>query len=141
MTEEKTNLEGGCYCGEIRYAITAAPVFKGQCHCRQCQYFSGGGPNYFMIVPADGFAYTVGKPAQFARSDLETPRTRDFCPTCGTHLLTWRPGLDMPIVKVGTLDDPAVYGGADVAIFCIDLQPFHMIPDGLPRHERIPPPK
>jgi hypothetical protein len=42
------------------------------------------------------------------------------------------------IVKVGTLDDSAQYGGPRVAIFIIDKQPWRQIPDGQPAFERMP---
>lgn len=29
---------------------------------------------------------------------------------------------------VGTLDDPAIFGDPDVAIFTVDKQPFHHLP-------------
>jgi hypothetical protein len=42
------------------------------------------------------------------------------------------------LLKVGTLDDPGVFGGPDIAIFTIDMQTFHQLPDGVPSFERIP---
>ncbi len=132
-------LEGGCYCGAVRYAAEGKPMLKAHCHCRECQYISGGAPNMFMLVPPKGFGYTRGVPKQFARSDLENPVTREFCAECGAHLTTRRPGLAAVILKVGTLDDPSVFGGPQMAIFTIDKQTFHQIPDGLPTFERLPP--
>jgi hypothetical protein len=132
--------EGGCYCGGVRYKAEGAPMMKAQCHCRECQYITGGAPNMFMLMPKDGFSYSKGAPKQFARSDLETPVTREFCAQCGTHLVTRRPGLAAVIVKIGTLDDPTTqYGGPKLAIFTIDKQPFHEIANGLPAFERLPP--
>ncbi len=64
--------------------------------------------------------------------------TREFCPECGTHLLTRRPGLPAAIIKVGTLDDPALFGSPQMAIYTIDKQVFHQIPEGLPTFERLP---
>ncbi len=42
------------------------------------------------------------------------------------------------VVKVGTLDDPSLYGAPKMAIFTIDKQAFHHIPDGIPTFERLP---
>jgi len=35
-----------------------------------------------------GFVYTKGAPKYFRQTDLETPRTHEFCSGCGTHLQT-----------------------------------------------------
>ena len=132
---------GGCYCGEMKYEGQGDVFMKAQCHCRECQYISGGGPNYFMVLAEDGFAYTSGTPKAFKRSDLENPVTREFCPTCGTHMITRLPGRGMVVVKVGTLDDPSEFGGPAAAIYTCDQQSFHMIPEGLPAFEKGPPRK
>src|SRR6201999_4477709 len=115
------------------------PILKAQCHCRECQYITGGAPNMFMLMPPDGFVYTQGTPKQFTRSYIEQPVTREFCADCGTHLATRRPGLPYVILKVGTLDDPGAYGRPAMAIFTVDAQPFHQMPDGVPAFERLPP--
>jgi len=130
--------EGGCYCGSVRYVAGGEPLLKAQCHCRECQYLSGGSPNMFLLMPPAGFRYTKGKPKQFARGDLERPVTREFCAECGTHLTSRRPGLDAVILKVGTLDDPGLFGTPQMALFTIDRQAFHQIPEGLPSFERLP---
>ena len=131
-------LEGGCYCKAVRYVAEGDPVMKAQCHCRECQYLTGGSPNMFIAMPAAGFAYTQGEPAKFARADLERPVTREFCATCGTHLVTRAPGFPAVIIKVGGLDDPSQFGGPDIAIYTIDKQPFHQIPEGVRSFERLP---
>lgn len=132
-------LEGRCYCGAVRYVAEGEPRLKAQCHCRECQYFSGGAPNMFILMAPDGFRYVKGTPKQFARSDIEGAVTREFCAECGTHLATRRPGLRSVILKAGTLDDPSQFGSAQMAIYTIDKQPFHHIPEGLPSFERLPP--
>jgi len=131
-------LEGGCYCGQVRYIAEGEPTLKAQCHCRECQYITGGAPNMFMLMPLDGFHYSKGTPKQFIRSDLDQPVTREFCAECGTHLATRRPGLPAVVVKVGTLDDPSRFGAPQMAIYTIDRQDFHQIPEGLPEFERLP---
>jgi hypothetical protein len=131
-------LEGGCYCGQVRYVAEGEPMMKAQCHCRECQYISGGAPNMFVLMPVAGFKYTTGAPKQFKRSDLERPVTREFCADCGTHLVTKLPDLPAVVLKVGTLDDPALFGLPQMAIYAIDKQAFHQIPEGLPTFERLP---
>lgn len=131
-------IEGGCYCGGLRYVAEGDPMMRAQCHCRECQYISGGSPNVIVAMPLDGFKYTKGEPKQFARSDLERPVTREFCPNCGTHILTRAKGFPAVILKVGTFDDPKLFGGPEMAIFTIDKQPFHSIPDSIPAFERFP---
>lgn len=131
-------LEGGCYCGQVRYKAEGEPVLKGQCHCRECQYISGGAPNVIVAMPVQGFVYTKGTPKAFSRADLDNPVTREFCANCGTHMVSRAPGFPAVIIKVGTLDDPKAYGSPNMAIYTIDKQSFHHIPDGIPAFERLP---
>ena len=130
-------IQGGCYCGALRFQATGDPMFKGQCHCRECQYISGGHPNVVMGMAEPGFKWSKGSPKQFKRKDLPNPVTREFCAECGTHLVT-RPNRPIVVVKVGTLDDPKVFGTPGLAIYTIDKQPFHQIPEGLKTFERLP---
>jgi hypothetical protein len=132
-------LEGGCYCGRVRYEAAGEPALRAQCHCRPCQYFSGGAANMFMLMPPEGFRYTKGEPRQFKRDDLENAVTREFCGECGTQLLTRRPGLHAIILKAGTLDDPSQFGVSQMAINTKDRQAFNCIAEGLPAFEGLPP--
>jgi hypothetical protein len=47
--------------------------------------------------------------------------------------------MPMTIVKVGTFDDPSLFGGPQLAIHTVEKQPFHQIPEGLLAFERLPP--
>jgi hypothetical protein len=130
-------LEGGCYCKEVRYESTGDAVMKGQCFCRECQYITGGDSVLIMGVPEDGFKVTKGKLKGFKRADLERGVTREFCPNCGTHITTRAmPGLVM--IKIGSLDDPSVFGGPEMAIFTCDKQSYHRVPEGIPTFDKMP---
>ena len=132
-------IDGGCYCGAVRYEVEGEPMMRLQCHCRECQYVSGGSPNVTLAIPDAGFRYTKGKPKEFRRNDLDSPVTREFCAECGTHLLSRAPSLPGTILpKVGTFDDPSVFEGPAVAIYLVDKQPFHLVPEGIPTFERTP---
>ena len=131
-------IEGGCYCGAVRYKAEGDALFKGQCHCRECQYISGGAPNLVMGVQETVFAYTKGSPKAFQRGDLERPVTREFCAECGTHLVSRAPGFPLALIKVGTLDDPAQFEGPEMVLYTIDKQAFHHVPEGVTSFERMP---
>ena len=132
-------LEGGCYCGAVRYKTAGDAMFKGQCHCRECQYASGGSPNIVMAMPESGFSYTKGAPAAFRRPDLDNPVTREFCAACGTQLVSKTSAVPgAALIKVGTLDDPSVFGMPQMAIFTCDQQSFHQIPEGVAIFDRTP---
>ena len=134
--ERSMKLTGGCYCGAVRYEADGEPMMMAQCHCRECQYITGGSPNIFVAMPPTSFKYTKGAPKQFARKDLEKPVTREFCAECGTHVVT-RPNRPIVVIKVGTLDEPSQIM-PQVAIYTIDKQPFHLIPEGVRAFERLP---
>ncbi|GLQ87488.1 GFA family protein [Dyella flagellata] len=131
--------EGGCYCGAVRYVAEGEPVLKGECYCRECQYISGGAPQLFLALPANTFGYTQGTIKAYSRSDLEQPVTREFCPECGTHLVTRRPDMPLVILKVGTLDQPTLFGKPQMAIYTCDKQVFHRLAEAMPAFEKMPP--
>jgi len=132
-------IEGGCYCKAVRYKAEGDPMMKVQCHCRECQYITGGQSNVVMAMPEAGFAVTKGKTKGFKRSDLPNGATREFCPECGTHLLTRTPGLKGAVLlKAGTFDDPSLFGQPQMAIYTVDKQAFHQLPAGVPTFERLP---
>ena len=58
-------IEGGCYCKGLRYVAEGEPLASLQCHCRECQYITGGNPNVIMVMPESGFRFTHGEPHAF----------------------------------------------------------------------------
>ena len=131
-------IEGGCYCGQIRYSFEGDVTVAMQCHCRECQYMTGGNPNVFAMLPEAGLTFSGGEMASFTRTDIDNAVTRSFCPNCGTSIGTQSPNAPGAfIVKVGTMDDPSVITPS-MAIFTKDSQPFHHVPDGMPAFEGLP---
>jgi hypothetical protein len=96
-------LTGGCQCGAVRFALTAAPVRVSVCHCRMCQKASGAPFASLADIPLENFSWTRGKPAAFASSSIAE---RDFCAACGTPLsyrLINGPKIE---IMTGTFDRP-----------------------------------
>jgi hypothetical protein len=95
---------GGCYCGEVRYAILGAPDQSLVCHCPDCRRSVGAQSVGWIFIGIEQFQLRTGNPKSFNSS---TGVTRTFCGTCGTTL-AWvgdkQPGrMD---VTIGSLDDP-----------------------------------
>ena len=141
LGEQILNTTGRCYCGALKYEINEQAEAAFQCHCRECQYITGGNPDIVMVFSKDAFRYMEGHPKKFARGDLETPVTRYFCGDCGTAIGTESPPRpNSTIVKVGTLDNLSDFS-AQAAIFTCDIQPFHHLPVGFSAFEKRPPKK
>ena len=133
------SITGGCYCGNIRYEAGGEPIMRARCHCRECQYFTGGEGNDFIAMPHAELRFTKGTPKGYTRAGLPGAATREFCPECGTQLLTRSPGLPGAVIlKVGALDDPALYQVPQIIIQTADAQSFHLIPEGVPAFPRFP---
>jgi len=102
-------LEGGCYCGDIRYR--ADSVFdSGYCHCSICRRFTGTPALTWFNVPEQDFRVVRGSANGFRSSEHFT---RYFCPKCGTHVFgrddrppSPRVGFGLVSVGIGTLDNP-----------------------------------
>lgn len=131
---------GGCYCGDIRYEAEGDPQMKVACHCRECQYISGGSANLIAGMLENGFVYTKGSPAKFIRDDIDDAVTREFCGRCGTPLLTRVPQTPGVIyVKVGSMDNPENFGLPEAAIHTDDKYAFHAIAEGVVQFGKLPP--
>ena len=101
--ETKPLLTGGCQCGAIRFALTAAPVKISICHCRMCQKASGAPFASFADIEKSDFSWTRGKPAAFKSSTIAE---RDFCRDCGTPLSFRRIDGERIEIMTGAFDRP-----------------------------------
>jgi hypothetical protein len=126
-------VDGGCYCGAIRYHAEGEPLLKAECFCRDCQYITGGNSVFLMAMPVDEFQITKGETKAYSRPDLEFSVSREFCPDCGTHILTRAPGFPLGVIlKVGSMDTPSLFGEPDSAHFACEAQGFHRLPSDKP---------
>lgn len=99
-------LEGGCFCGRIRYEITGEPVLQLMCYCSDCRALTGTeGWAGFMVNEAD-FRLLGGAPTVHEKTSKEGRTVaHNFCGTCGSNL--WgRTSFGLVSVAAGTLDEP-----------------------------------
>ena len=124
-------VEGGCFCGAVRYRLEGPPLVADYCHCRMCQRAAGAPVVAWGTWPADRFVWLRGEPATFASS---ARGERSFCRTCGTSLTFVDPGdVGQVDVALATLDEPAAFPPTR-HIWTASRMPWLEVADSLPRH-------
>lgn len=102
-----TERTGRCLCGAVNFKLAAEPVATRVCWCRDCQHLAANG-TVNLLVPAA--ALTVSGPlSEYTKqADSGNEVTRQFCPSCGTHLFAKSSGgPQFRVVRAGNLDDPS----------------------------------
>ena len=121
-------IEGGCLCGAVRYAASAAPYHVVHCHCQDCRRSAGAAFVTWASFRMENFRLTSGamRDAAFAG------RLRSFCADCGTTL-AFRISADSDEIDltVASFDRPELVEPAD-HIWVEDRLPWIKLADGLP---------
>lgn len=130
------SLSGGCLCGQVRYTITADPVFVGICHCTNCQKQSGAAYSVNVGVAKDALALQGSLKTFTDHGDSGREVLRRFCPDCGSPIITDAAAFPtIHIIKAGTLDDPSGLR-PQRQIFCASKHPWVPILEGVPAYEK-----
>jgi hypothetical protein len=99
-------VEGGCQCGAVRYRLNASPLSVYNCHCKDCQRYSGAGWSMSMVVRIEDFEVLRGEVARYDRkADSGNIIAMNFCAHCHGWLWNDPPGGNIKVVRAGTLDD------------------------------------
>ena len=100
-------MKGRCFCGAVRFELTAAVQNVYYCHCRDCQYLSGSAFQVLGIVQRGGLKLQAGRLTAFRHPTEDgSELTRHFCSTCGTPIYNNSSRFDdIHMFSVSTLDD------------------------------------
>jgi len=95
--------KGRCSCGAVEVEVTSGPEVMGYCHCQTCRAWSAGPVNAFALWKAENVRVTngadhLGHYQQSERSD------RQYCTTCGGHVMTAHPLWGLMDVYPAILD-------------------------------------
>ncbi|MCR6480309.1 GFA family protein [Variovorax sp. ZS18.2.2] len=129
-----TPLDGGCTCGEVRYRMTAPPLFVHCCHCRWCQRETGSSFALNALIEPAQLQMPQGT-VDFVLTPSASGRGQKYarCPRC--HVALWShyagAGDAVCFVRVGTLDTPDRLP-PDLHIFTMSKQPWVVLPPGTP---------
>jgi hypothetical protein len=125
--------EGGCSCGEVRYRLTAEPLFVHCCHCLNCQRQTGSAFVVNVLVEADRVELLAGEPkAVDVPRDGDAPPQQIFrCPRCQTAIYSVYSNPAIRFVRAGTLNDPSSVA-PDVHIFTRSKLAWVVLPEDVP---------
>lgn len=124
-------LEGGCFCGKVRYVVEGAPFHSTLCHCVDCRRVTGAPVVAWFSVGVGEIVFS-GAPVRFASSPGVM---RSFCGGCGTPL-TFQEHEGELDVATCTLDDPEAMPPVDHTRTGGQLG-WLRLADDLPRHVRL----
>jgi len=123
----------------VAYELTDEPQMLALCHCRDCQYITGGEPVAVAIAPAGAFNLTKGALAAYWAPAASGNRVdRNFCAICGTHLVNrLNAGSPFVAVPVATLDEPPPLQ-PQLEVWTASARPWAHHPEGVATFARNP---
>jgi len=93
---------GTCFCGAVEIEVTGPPLETGYCHCASCRSYSGEPVSSFHLWRAEDVKVVRG--AEFiGRFNKTGMSERQFCTTCGGHIMTGHPGFGATDVRPGVV--------------------------------------
>ena len=99
------SVQGGCFCGAVRYTLTLPSKWCAHCHCTMCRRIHGAGYVTWVGMPSESFRVDTDGHLQWYSSSPGA--RRGSCATCGSNLLfesTRWPGETH--VTLASLDGP-----------------------------------
>ena len=125
--------QGGCFCGAVRYLVTADVFNSTLCHCTMCRRASGAPCVAWFSVPRAGLHFSSGSPAWYHSSP---GIRRGFCAACGTQLTFEDDACPVELdVTTASLDDPEAVPPGDHTYMQSHLR-WMQLADSLPRYLR-----
>jgi len=125
--------KGGCFCGEVAFEVSGAPVAEGYCHCNDCRNWAAAPFIAFSLWAPDAVRITKGEASVGSYSKTERSE-RKFCTSCGGHLMNAHPGMKMvdvyPSQMEGFEPAPTLHVGYGEKVMSVV--------DGLPKFADVP---
>jgi hypothetical protein len=126
-------MEGGCFCGAIRYRLDGPPVRTTHCHCIHCRRLSGAPFVTWVETTRAGFRALSGT---MASVESRPGIARRFCGSCGTQIAY--ENVDTPEsidITACSLDNPERIVPED-HVWIDRMLPWVKLGDGLPRFHK-----
>jgi hypothetical protein len=109
MSAPTKKIQGGCFCGQVRFEFEPNYLAYRYCFCSRCRKVRGSAHAANIFVPQDAFHWLKGE-AELKRYDLEGTRFGNcFCGTCGSPMPRQALAGKAYLIPAGTVDsDPGM---------------------------------
>ena len=97
---EQRTYEGCCFCGAVEVLAIGGPVGMGYCHCASCRSWGAAPVNAFTLWKPESVKVVRGDVGVYHKTDSSH---RQFCLSCGGHLMTAHPLVHLVDVYAATL--------------------------------------
>ena len=133
---EIRRLEGGCYCGAVRYAVADEFLYAGNCHCSNCRRTTGSAFKPFAGIERYKLTVTKGEPGLLIFGEEDANNTH--CKACGSLLYSVvRDGAFVHVAMGTLIDAPSIR--PSMHIFVGSKAPWFTITDDLPQYQEFGP--
>ncbi|HKU72146.1 MAG TPA: GFA family protein, partial [Burkholderiales bacterium] len=98
-------VDGGCYCGNIKFEAEIDPDGVRICHCTDCQHLTGSAFRVNVSVAKDKIRFSGGEAKTYIKTaESGAKRVHAFCPECGTPVFSTQTGeIKGYGLRVGTI--------------------------------------
>ena len=121
-------LHGNCFCGAVEIEVSGEPKVMGFCHCSSCRSWGAAPVNAFTLWDPQTVKVTKGKD-ELATYNKTKASYRQFCKTCGGHVMTDHPLIGLIDVYAAIVPDLAFQPQVHIHYG----EKVLSIPDGLPK--------
>jgi hypothetical protein len=123
-------LNGGCWCGAVRYRVADAFLYAANCHCSRCRAATGSAFKPFAGIEREKFELQAGADTLLVVGDDDLNDTR--CASCGSLLFSVvRDGAYVHVALGSLMDAPSIQPSEH--IFVGSKAPWFEITDDLPQ--------
>ena len=134
-------LEGGCFCGAVRYTLSEAALSVQHCHCETCRKISGALVHQGAVCRRA--AVTIRGSGNLRAVRTSPTFERQFCPLCGSHLFGYEESEpELMYMLPATLDGGAHPGHpveTESHIYVRSRATWERLADDLPKYSTTSP--
>jgi hypothetical protein len=130
-------LEGGCLCGAVSWSYDAPLTTMFYCHCSMCRKHHGTMFAVYVAGPLSTFHWRGGT-EKIGTWDSSSHVQRSFCSACGSKVPSVVRSLNQVFMPAGGLSGELGIR-PQMHLFVGSKPSWHLLSDGLPKHDAYPP--